>query len=231
MNTIQKKPHIVIVEDDLITRELYQHYLTHSGLSITAVESLAGFLALPNQQAINLVLLDLNLPDGDGMQLLKKIHQQVATGVIVVTSRKDEVDRIRGLDLGADDFVVKPISPREIYARIQAVLRRTTLNSLDQKQIQFAHFAVDRITRKITTLTGKNISLTNSEFSLLEVFIDYSDQPLSREFLQDKVSAYSVEVHSRLVDTLVSRLRKKLNTKSYNSIHTVYGLGYQFYSE
>jgi DNA-binding response OmpR family regulator len=97
--------------------------------------------------------------------------------------------------------------------------------------LNFKHFSFDRLSRQVTTSTGKAVMLTNSEFYLLQVFIEHPDQALSREFLQDKVSAYSVDVHSRLVDTLVSRLRKKMNTVEYNMIHTVYGLGYQFYSQ
>jgi len=225
-------PHLVIVEDDAITREIYVQYLSHLGFYITEVENLADFIQLSAKETIDIILLDLNLPDGDGMSVLKQIRQLPKTGVIIITSRQEEAECIRGLMLGADDFLVKPISPREIHARIQAVLRRLEFQNHSAKErsmLTFKHFSMDIILREVSNnLTGKIIQLTNSEFFLLQVFLDYPNQALSREFLQDKVSAYSVDVHSRLVDTLVSRLRKKFNSSNYNMIHTVYGLGYQF---
>ena len=227
-------PHLVLVEDDAITREIYVQYLSRLGFSITEVENLADFIQLPNKENIDLILLDLNLPDGDGMSVLYEIQQLSTTGVIIVTSRQEEAECIRGLMLGADDFLVKPVSPREIHARIQAVLRRLRFQKSNLKEramLQFGYFSIDVILRRVSnTETGETIQLTNSEFSLLQVFMDYPNQALSREFLQDQVSAYSVDVHSRLVDTLVSRLRKKFNTPNYNMISTVYGLGYRFYT-
>jgi DNA-binding response OmpR family regulator len=227
------QPHIVIVEDDEITRKIYVTYLSRLNFYLTEVEDLAGFAYLPTERSIDLILLDLNLPDGNGMILLEKIQKWSSTGVIIITSRKEEAECIRGLTLGADDFLVKPVSPREVYARIQAVLRRIkakNLNTQHRSQLEFKYFSIDLMLRQAINSAGNTIKLTNSEFSLLQVFISYPDQSLSREFLQDKVSAYSVDIHSRLVDTLVSRLRKKFNTSNYNMIHTVYGLGYQFYS-
>jgi len=230
---MQSTPHLVIVEDDSITREIYVQYLSRSGFFVTEVENLADFIQLPKKENIDLILLDLNLPDGDGMNVLEEIQQLPSTGVIIVTSRQEEAECIRGLMLGADDFLVKPVSPREIHARIQAVLRRLKFQTATIKErstLEFEYFSIDIILRKVTNnSTGEVIQLTNSEFSLLQVFLDYPDQALSREFLQDKVSAYSVDVHSRLVDTLVSRLRKKFNSPNYNMIRTVYGLGYKFY--
>jgi len=225
-------PHLVIVEDDTITREIYVQYLSHLGFHITEVGNLAAFIQLPAKETIDVILLDLNLPDGDGMSVLEQIQQLPSTGVIIVTSRQEEAECIRGLMLGADDFLVKPISPREIHARIQAVLRRLqfqTSNVKERSMLKFKHFSMDILLREVTNnLTENIIQLTNSEFFLLQLFLDYPNQALSREFLQDNVSAYSVDVHSRLVDTLVSRLRKKFNTPDYNIIHTVYGLGYKF---
>lgn len=229
---MQSTPHLVIVEDDTITREIYVQYLSHLGFDITEVETLADFIQLSAKEMIDVILLDLNLPDGDGMSVLEQIQQLPTTGVIIITSRREEAECIRGLMLGADDFLVKPISPRELHARIQAVLRRLQFQTPSVKErsmLQFKHFSMDIILREVTNnLTKEIIQLTNSEFFLLQVFLDYPNQDLSREFLQDKVSAYSVDVHSRLVDTLVSRLRKKFNTSNYNIIRTVYGLGYQF---
>ena len=229
---MQSTPHLVIVEDDAITREIYVQYLSHLGFYITEVETLADFIQLPAKEKIDVILLDLNLPDGDGMSVLEQIQQLPTTGVIIITSRQEEAECIRGLMLGADDFLVKPIGPRESHARIQAVLRRlkSQKRRLEERSIlKFKHFSMDVILRRVTNnLTGATIQLTNSEFFLLQVFLDYPNQALSREFLQDQVSAYSVDVHSRLVDTLVSRLRKKFNSSNYNMIHTIYGLGYQF---
>ena len=232
--TIQ--PHILVVDDDPQIRELLQEYLTQNELRVSLTSTGKEMSAALTEHAIDLVVLDLRLAGEDGMTLARKLREESSIPVIMLTGVRDEADRVMGLELGADDYLTKPFSPRELLARIRTVLRRTKGAALtearqtDVRAYRFAEFELNLRTRRLTKHPGQRLELTNGEFNLLAALLAAPQRILTRDQLLEASRVYDNEVYDRSIDVLVSRLRQKLgdNSKHPSFIRTVRGAGYIF---
>ena len=222
---------ILIIEDDPDTTELIRLYLVRDGHQVlTASDGVQG-LRLAQEDAPDLIVLDLMLPRMDGLEVCRRVRQNSQTPIIMLTARVEEEDRLGGLDMGADDYVTKPFTPRELAARVRAVLRRAARDAMDRGPsfISYEGINVD-IRSQQTSIDGALLSLTRTEFRLLVTFLREPGRVSSREEIISKVYGYDFEGFDRAVDSHVHNLRRKLNTASGNLryIHTAYGSGYRF---
>lgn len=224
---------VLIVEDEAVTREMLVLLLGKEH-AVTAVSSSAEALAKLRQTAFDLLLLDLNLPDGDGLALARQIGARAGMAVVMVTSRSDDIDRIIGLELGADDYVTKPFNPRELLARIKAVLRRLRAPapgaSGRNSQLSFHGWTLNVDSRSLWDARGAEVHLTRAEFDLLAVLVDRAGRAQTRAQLLDAVAGREAEPFDRTIDVLIARLRRKIegDPKSPKLILTVPGFGYKF---
>ena len=222
------KVSILIVEDDRDILKLLAYNFRAGGYEVATCETGHEAISLAKQQLPDLVLLDLMIPGVDGFEVCKELKRNPATSkipVIMLTARGEEVDRIVGLELGADDYVVKPFSPRELMLRVRAVLRRSTAEPAAEAVWQNEGLRVDFEAHK-ATVDGEEIVLTATEFKLLAELIRSRGKVLTRDQLLDKVWGYHFEGYARTVDTHVRRLRQKLGAYS-NQVETVRGVGYR----
>jgi len=214
---------ILLVEDEDEIAALVSAYLERDGFRVVwASRGVDGLLAL-EQHEVRLAILDLQLPDADGLDLCRAIREQSRLPIVILTARDEEIDRITGLELGADDYVPKPFSPRELVARVRAVLRRADPSSVDEIPL-LGEVAVDRAARAVT-VGGEHVELTAKEFDLLAYFVDHPGIVLSRERLLDRVWGLTFPGGTRTVDVHVAQLRKKLGRSEL--IRTVRGAGYK----
>ncbi|KQP49250.1 response regulator [Pseudorhodoferax sp. Leaf274] len=228
--------HILVVDDDPAVRELLLEYLAANELRVSAVASGAAMLELLDREAIDLVLLDLKMPGEDGMQLARALRERAGIPIVLLTGKAEEADRVMGLELGADDYVTKPFSPRELLARIRAVLRRyhvqTELAGRDDKRraYRFAGWEFNLRTRKLASADGRKLDLSNNEFSLLAAFCSAPQRVLSRDQLLQLSRLHNAEVYDRTVDVQVLRLRRKIEADPFapQLILTERGAGYLF---
>jgi phosphate regulon transcriptional regulator PhoB len=223
---------VLIVEDEPDIRDLLVFHLEGEGYQVTACRSGAEALRVARAGPPDLVLLDLMLPEMDGLEVCRRLRQDPATQglpIVMLTARGDEVDRVLGLELGADDYVVKPFSPRELVARIRAVLRRARPEA-GHAPLVVGRIVIDAAAHRVT-VDGAAVSLTRKEFDLLRALAEAQGRVLSREHLLDHVWGYSAagEIESRTVDVHVRRLRQKLGAEGQR-IGTVTGVGYRFES-
>lgn len=224
--------HILVVEDDRPTRDLIARYLTDNHFRVsTAVTGAQGESALGGDP-VDLVVLDLNLPDQDGLMLAKRLLAEHDIPIVILTGRIEEMDRVLGLELGADDYVSKPFSPRELLARIRAVLRRTqgkpgSRRAQALRVYRFAGFELRSGTRKLISPVGREVELTGGEFSLLVAFLNAPKQILSRDQLLEGSRMYD-DVYDRSIDVQILRLRRKIeaNPSEPQLIRTERGAGY-----
>ena len=224
--------HILVVEDDRPTRDLIARYLTDNHFRVsTAVTGAQGESALGGDP-VDLVVLDLNLPDQDGLMLAKRLLAEHDIPIVILTGRTEEMDRVLGLELGADDYVTKPFSPRELLARIRAVLRRTqgkpgSRRAQVLRVYRFAGFELRSGTRKLISPVGREVELTGGEFSLLVAFLNAPKQILSRDQLLEGSRMYD-DVYDRSIDVQILRLRRKIegNPSEPQLIRTERGAGY-----
>ncbi len=235
--TFAKKPsHILVVDDDPALRDLLLEYLAENEFRVTAVASGAEMIAVFDSQVIDLVVLDLRLPSEDGMQLTRKLRERAAVPIVLLTGKAEEADRVMGLELGADDYVTKPFSPRELLARIRAVLRRyqtqSELPSRDdhRRAFRFAGWELSLRTRKITAPDGRRLDLSNGEFSLLAALCAAPQRVLSRDQLLGLSRLHNAEVYDRTIDVQILRLRRKIEADASRPrfIKTERGAGYIF---
>jgi len=229
--------HILAVDDDPAMRKLVAEYLRENDLRVTAVATGAEMAQALDQHAIDLVVLDLRLDAEDGMQLARKLREESKVPIIIVTGKQDEADRVMGLELGADDYVTKPFSPRELLARIRAVLRRyqTAREVLPpqgekRRAYRFARWELNLGSRRLTSPNGSRVELSHGEFNLLHAFCAAPQRVLSREQLLDLSRLYGAEVYDRSIDVQVLRLRRKIepNPAQPQYIKTERGAGYVF---
>jgi DNA-binding response OmpR family regulator len=235
-DTIQ--PHILVVDDDPQIRSLLREYLTGYALRVTVVASGQEMLKTLADEAIDLVVLDLRLAGEDGMAIARSLRDQSAIPIVMLTGVKDEADRVMGLELGADDYLTKPFSPRELLARIRTVLRRTKSAALRQARQQeirayrFADFELNLRTRRLKRRDGDPIELTNKEFNLLAALVAAPQRILTRDQLLEASRVYDNEVYDRSIDVQVLRLRRKIEVDPTQPqyIVTERGVGYTFNS-
>jgi two-component system, OmpR family, response regulator len=235
-DTIQ--PHILVVDDDPQIRELLEDYLTNNELRVTVASNSQQMSSTLAEEAVDLVILDLRLAGEDGMAIARSLRDQSAIPIVMVTGVKDEADRVMGLELGADDYLTKPFSPRELLARIRTVLRRTRSTALTQARQQevrayrFADFELNLRTRRLKRREAAPIDLTNKEFNLLAALVAAPQRILTRDQLLEASRVYDNEVYDRSIDVLVLRLRRKIeeDPSQPRFIVTERGVGYTFNS-
>jgi DNA-binding response OmpR family regulator len=233
--TIQ--PHILVVDDDPQIRELLHKYLTENALHVSATSNGQQMAAILDEEAIDLVVLDLLLAGEDGMAIARTLRDKSAIPIIIVTGVRDEADRIMGLELGADDYLTKPFSPRELLARIRTVLRRTKGQALTQARQQeirayrFIDFELNLRTRRLTR-ASQRIELSNGEFNLLAALLAAPQRILTRDQLLEASRVYDNEVYGRSIDVQILRLRRKIEADPAQPqfIVTERGVGYSFSS-
>lgn len=232
-------PHIVVVDDHKDIRELVTRYLGEHGYRVSAAESSRAFLKLLETSAPDLLVLDIMMPGGDGLALcreLRAMNRQVP--IIFLTAMAEDTDRIVGLEMGADDYLTKPFNPRELLARIKAVLRRAQSLPASRapqqaRRIRFDDKVLDTGRREVSGPDGVAVVLSTAEFRLLSVFIEHPGLVLSRDQLLDLTSGRAADVWDRSIDNQVSRLRRKIETdpRRPGLIKTSWGGGYQFVGE
>src|SRR6201987_2279425 len=215
--TTEMTVHVLAIDDDPAMRELIAEYLGNNDLRVTAVASGAEMAQALAEHAIDVIVLDLGLAGEDGMELARKVRAESAIPIIIVTGRNEQAARVMGLELGANDYVTKPFSPRELLARVRAVLRRykiaqDMLPARDEKRraYRFGGWELNRRTRRLTSPTGERVGLTNGEFSLLQAFCAAPRRVLSRDQLIELSRLDTTEIYDRSVDVQVRRLRRKI---------------------
>jgi DNA-binding response OmpR family regulator len=228
--------HVLAIDDDPSVRQLITDYLTDNDIQVTAVASGKDIGDAMARHTIDLLILDLKLPGEDGMQIARSLRAESDVPIIMLTGRKDEADRVMGLELGADDYLTKPFSPRELLARIRALLRRsrareTVADGLSRiRAYRFAGWELNVRLRRLKSPLGETIPTTNSEFNLLVAFLAAPQRVLSREQLLERSRLHDDEVYDRSVDVQVGRLRRKIEPKGARTqlIRTERGAGYVF---
>lgn len=232
-------PHILIVDDDTDICELVTEYLNDNEMRVTSRTSGKDMLDVIDREAIDLVLLDLKLPGEDGMQLARSLRERATVPIVLLTGRKDEADRVMGLELGADDYVTKPFSPRELLARVRAVLRRyqvqATLPERDntRRAFRFSGWELNLRTRRLVSPQGDSVELSNGELSLLNALCRAPQRVLTRDQLLSMSRLHEAEVYDRSIDVQVRRLRLKIEVNPANPqlILTERGAGYLLASD
>jgi len=237
MSTSHRLDKIVIVDDDARIRDLLRRYLSQEGFDVLLAEDGRALDRILQRETIDLLVLDLMLPGEDGLSICRRLRAAgVKTPVIMLTAKVEDVDRITGLEIGADDYLGKPFNPRELLARIHAVLRRRPQNespsapsSADHEVIVFGAFSLDLGTRSLTR-NGEDMPLTSGEFAMLKAFARHPKQPLTRDKLAQLARGREFEPFDRSLDVQISRLRKMIeqDPASPKIIQTVWGVGYVF---
>lgn len=228
-------PHIAIVDDHRDIRDLVGKYLHRHGYRTSLAENAATFRRLMERNAFDLVVLDVMMPGEDGLSLCRYLRESTQLPIIMLTAMAEETDRIVGLELGADDYLSKPFNPRELLARIKAVLRRVQSlppqrGQLKAKEVRFDRWVLNVGRRELIDPDGLTVPLSTAEFRLLSVFLDHAGLVLSRDQLLDLTVGRSAEPFDRAIDNQVSRLRKKIEAdpKTPVIIKTHWGGGYSF---
>ncbi|HZO03291.1 MAG TPA: two-component system response regulator OmpR [Burkholderiales bacterium] len=229
------KTRILVVDDDQRLRDLLVRYLGGEGYEVKAVPDAPAMDKQLARERYDLVVLDLMLPGEDGLAICRRLRaQDTAPAIIMLTAKGDDVDRIVGLEMGADDYLPKPFNPKELLARIKAVLRRKTPAGppgapATGGTFQFGEFSLNLSTRTLTR-AGKQVALTTGEFSVLKVLVQHPRQPLSRDKLMELARGREYEVFDRSIDVQISRLRKIVEEDASHPKHiqTVWGFGYVF---
>jgi len=224
--------HILVVDDDLAIRELIKEYLTENDMKVSVAESGADMDRVLSVEVVDLVLLDLKLADEDGLAIARRLRESLDIPIIILTGRKEEVDRVMGLELGADDYVTKPFSNRELLARVRAVLRRTESKRASRRgetvrAYRFTGWELNTGTRKLKAPDGRIVELTNSEYALLVAFLRAPQKILSRDQLLESSRLHD-DIYDRSIDVQILRLRRKIEeTPNQPSlIRTERGAGY-----
>jgi two-component system, OmpR family, response regulator len=227
------RPHLVIVDDDREIRTLLSQYLEKHDFRTTAVAEGREMRRVMERSRVDLVVLDLMLPGEDGLSICRELRTRSQVPVIMLTARGEDVDRIVGLELGADDYVPKPFNPRELLGRIRAVLRRAAHAPRDPspetiRAFTFNGWKLDTTTRTLTDLEGKEVALSGAEYRLLAVLLSSANRVLSRAQLTELLRGREADPFDRSIDVRVSRLRQILgdDARAPQIIKTVYGEGY-----
>jgi two-component system OmpR family response regulator len=227
-------PHVLVVDDDAAVRQLVSEYLGQNDFRVSEAAGGAQLMRTFRAQVVDLVLLDLRLPGEDGMQLLRSLRAESQLPVIILTGRTEEADRIMGLELGADDYLTKPFSPRELLARIRTVLRRTHAGQEAHgapvcRAYRIPGWELNLRTRRLRGSDGREVALSNSEFNLLAALLSSANRVVSREQLIEMSRRYDNEVYDRAIDVQILRLRRKIEASPAQPqiIVTERGAGYR----
>lgn len=227
--------HLLIVDDDREIRNLLTEYLEQAGYRISAVGEGKAMRRVLEANRIDLIVLDLMLPGEDGLTLCRELRTRTNLPVLMLTARNEEVDRIVGLEMGADDYLSKPFNPRELLARIKSILRRaqalpTNMEADAAQRFCFAGWALDVATRNVQAPDGLIVPLSGAEYRLLRVFLDHPQRVLARDQLLELANGREAVLFDRSIDVLVGRLRKRLqdDRREPALIKTVRGEGYVF---
>lgn len=231
----QETSKILVVDDDMRLRALLERYLMEQGYQVRSAANAEQMDRLLERENFHLLVLDLMLPGEDGLSICRRLRQQGSPiPIVMLTAKGDEVDRIIGLELGADDYLPKPFNPRELLARIKAVMRRQTLEvpgapAQQEAEISFGEFSLDLATREMYH-GDEAIALTSGEFAVLKVLVTHPREPLSRDKLMNLARGRDYSALERSIDVQVSRLRRLIEKDPANPryIQTVWGLGYVF---
>jgi two-component system response regulator BaeR len=219
---------IMIAEDERKIADLLRDYLTSAGYVVACLDRGDRVVSRVRKDPPSLILLDIMLPGMNGMDVCREIRKFSNVPIIMITAKVEELDRILGLELGADDYICKPFSPREVVARVKAVLRRARAEP-ESRNIIVGPISLNEATRQV--MAGEHLlDLTPSEFGLLKVLIGHPNRVFSRNELLDKVQGYQFEGYDRTIDTHIKNLRRKIAERLPGSrlIRTVYGIGYSF---
>lgn len=224
-------PHILIVDDDVEITDLLSTYLSQSGFQVSTAHNGEEMNGILHRHSINLIVLDVMMPGDDGFSLCKSLRIKSNIPVIMLTASSEETDRIIGLELGADDYMNKPFNPRELLARIKAVLRRTDDKDSDipkSQRVRFSDWTLDLLQRKLINTSGEECALSGADFDLLHLFIQQPAKVISREDLFKQIKGRDLNPYDRSIDVQISRLRQKLelSTEHKQLIKTVRGQGY-----
>jgi DNA-binding response OmpR family regulator len=225
--------HLLVVDDDIGVLDLLRRYFTGQGFEVSVAPDGAGMRSALARTNVDLVLLDLGLPGEDGFELTRQLRKSWDGALIIITGRGESVDRVVGLELGADDYVTKPFDLRELLARVRSVLRRSAPTpavgqSAAEPVFRFAGFSLDPLARTLCTDGGDAIGLTTGEYELLRVFVAHPNRVLSRDDLMDRIHGRDAGPFDRSIDVQISRLRRKIEADPANPelIKSVRGAGY-----
>ncbi|KWT94137.1 MULTISPECIES: response regulator [unclassified Variovorax] len=228
-------PHVLVVDDDPSIRQMLLDYLGDYDFKVSAVTSGAEMTEVLTRCAIDLLVLDVRLPDDDGIQIARRLREQSDLAIIVITGRRDEADRVMALELGADDYLTKPFSPRELLARVRALLRRYRMRGGANprepgvRAYRFAGWELNVGLRRLTSPQGEVVALSNGEYNLLTAFLGAPQRVLTRAQLLELSRLHDDEVYDRSIDVKIGRLRRKLESEGQPSlIRTDRGAGYTF---
>lgn len=236
---MHKTPKILVVDDDARLRDLLRRYLGENGFAVSVAENAQAMNRLWQRERYDALILDLMMPGEDGLSVLRRLRgEKDETPIIMLTAKGEDVDRIVGLELGADDYLPKPFNPRELLARVHAVLRRRPTEDApgaptrEDETVVFGEFELDLGTRSLRK-NGEPVTLTTGEFAVLKAFARHPRVPLSRDKLMEMARGREYEAFDRSLDVQVSRLRKLIepDPSKPRYIQTVWGLGYVFVPE
>lgn len=232
---MDQSAHLVVVDDEPDLRHMVQSYMTRHGYAVSEAAGGAELRALLGVRPIDLAILDVNMPGDDGFTLARELRRCGPVGIIMLTANSDPIDRVVGLEIGADDYVVKPFDPRELLARVRTVLRRIQANDGAAPATMGAEVRVGRCRlnterRSLFELDGAEVSITAMEFDLLRVFVRHPNQVLSRDQLLDLAHNKDADVFDRSIDMRVARIRQKVeeDPAKPEAIKTIRGAGYMF---
>ncbi|MEL3925635.1 response regulator [Aeromonas enteropelogenes] len=231
----QGSTHILVVDDHSEIRDLLKRFLEQHGLRVSCARDGKEMKRLLEEREFDLLVLDLMMPGEDGLTLCRELRVKSSIPIIMLTAMGEETDRIIGLEMGADDYLAKPFNPRELLARIKAVMRRTQADTQPSpetltRDLRFDRWLLDINRRELVDEDGVGLSLSTAEFDLLKVFLERPQRVLSRDQLLDLARGREAVAFDRAIDTLVSRLRRKLerDPKNPELIKTIWGGGYMF---
>ncbi|MFA5957019.1 response regulator [Hyphomicrobium sp.] len=224
---MNNRPHILIIEDDPEIRSLVQGYLQKQGFRADTGD---GGAALDRHLSVfgapDLIVLDIMLPGEDGLSICRRLRATSRVPILMLTARGEDIDRIIGLEIGADDYLPKPFNPRELTARIRAILRRSEPHTVEKKRLKLRNLFVDLEARSVANANGIPIELTSAEFDLLECFLTRPGRVLSREQLMDWTRGRHADPLDRTIDVQLSRLRKKIDCGDAPMFKTMRNVGY-----
>ena len=229
----EQQDHILVVEDEPITREQLVSYFEEEGFRVTSTGNGDEVLPAVTDSDVILVLLDIKLPGKDGLTLTREIRQESDIGVILVTSKQEQIDRILGLESGADDYVTKPFDPRELLSRARNLIRRVHIQQKQRKKNHIRTFDgwhLDLNKRELTSPEGEQATLSAGEYQLLLAFMERAGEVMNRDQLMNRIRNREWFPDDRYIDVLVGQLRKKLGERAANAkiIATIHGTGYLF---